>query len=256
MISGAGTAQLHVPKAAELLAAEIRGQIVRRELREGDTLPSESELMQRFGVSRPTLREALRVLEMESLLRIRRGSRGGAVVTLPDPAVAARGVGIILQLRGVSLGDLHGARTMIEPIAARYIAQSRDSDDVITELRRINDQAREAVEDFDRFPHCTWSFHRSLVEGANNRTVGVLIQLIADIIELAISRKYSRQMTEAEAQEQTILNKRSVKANDRLIKLLEARDGDGAEAYWTRHLNAVAESLVGADRDVGIDLPI
>jgi DNA-binding GntR family transcriptional regulator len=64
--------QLRVPKAAELLAARIRGQIIRSELKEGDALPAESELMETFGVSRPTLREAIRVLEMESLLRMRR----------------------------------------------------------------------------------------------------------------------------------------------------------------------------------------
>ena len=62
-----------MPKAAELLAARIRGQIIRGELKEGDALPAESELMETFGVSRPTLREAIRVLEMESLLRMRRG---------------------------------------------------------------------------------------------------------------------------------------------------------------------------------------
>ena len=54
---------VRVPKAAELVAAQLRGQIVRGELAEGDALPPEHELMQRFGVSRPTLREAFRVLE-------------------------------------------------------------------------------------------------------------------------------------------------------------------------------------------------
>src|ERR1700744_2696952 len=98
--------QLRVPKAAELLAARIRGQIIRRELKEGDALPAESELMERFGVSRPTLREAIRVLEMESLLRMRRGSRGGALVTAPDPPVAARAVVGLLPLRGGGFPDV------------------------------------------------------------------------------------------------------------------------------------------------------
>src|ERR1700749_3840961 len=127
--------QLRVPKAAELLAARIRGQIIRGELKEGDALPPESELMERFGVSRPTLREGIRVLEMESLLRMRRGSRGGALVTAPDPQVAARAVGVLLQLRGVSLRDIHEARTMIEPMAARQIAESKDARQVLEILR-------------------------------------------------------------------------------------------------------------------------
>ena len=69
---------VRVPKAAALVAAQLRGQLVRGELAEGDALPPEHELMQRFGVSRPTLREAFRVLEGEALLSIQRGARGGA----------------------------------------------------------------------------------------------------------------------------------------------------------------------------------
>jgi GntR family transcriptional regulator, transcriptional repressor for pyruvate dehydrogenase complex len=64
---------------------------------------------------------------MESLLRMRRGSRGGALVTAPDSRVAARAVGVLLQLRGVTLRNIHEARTMIEPMAARRIAESKDA---------------------------------------------------------------------------------------------------------------------------------
>src|ERR1700733_6047137 len=166
--------QLRVPKAAELLAARIRGQIIRRELKEGDALPAESELMERFGVSRPTLREAIRVLEMESLLRMRRGSRGGALVTAPDPQVAARAVGVLLQLRGVSLRDIHEARTMIEPMAARHIAESKDADPVLAMLHERNEAARASVRDFREFPHNTSQFHKGLVEGTRNQTLTVL----------------------------------------------------------------------------------
>src|ERR1700734_809644 len=148
-----GAQQLRVPKAAELVAARIRGQIIRAELKEGDALPAESELMETFGVSRPTLREAIRVLEMESLLRMRRGSRGGAVVTAPDPTVAARAVGVLLQLRGVTLRDTHEARTMIEPMAARHIAESRDGRAALEILRARNEAGRAAVRNFGGVPH-------------------------------------------------------------------------------------------------------
>ena len=199
-------AQLRVPKAAEILASRIRGQIIRGELKEGDALPAESELMDRFGVSRPTLREAIRVLEMESLLRMRRGSRGGARVTAPDPRVAARAVGVLLQLRGVTLRDIHEARTMIEPMAARRIAESKDPRMAIETLRSRNDAARETVRDFREFPVRGWQFHKGLVEATSNQTLTVLIQTIADIIELQFTRKYSRPMNPAEVEEQVRLN--------------------------------------------------
>jgi GntR family transcriptional regulator, transcriptional repressor for pyruvate dehydrogenase complex len=247
--------QLRVPKAAELLAARIRGQIIRSELKEGDALPPESELMERFGVSRPTLREAIRVLEMESLLRMRRGSRGGALVTAPDPRVAARAVGVLLQLRGVSLRDLHEARTMIEPMAARQIAESKDPSAAIELLRGRNDAARDSVRDFQEFPHNSWQFHKGLVEATRNQTVTVLLQTIADIIELQLTRRYSRPMTPVEVEEQIRLNRQSVRANDKLLKLLDSRDADGAEAYWTKHLLAAATIVLGDDADSIVDLP-
>src|ERR1700734_2741707 len=175
-----GAQQLRVPKAAELVAARIRGQIIRAELKQGDSLPAESELMETFGVSRPTLREAIRVLEMESLLRMRRGSRGGAVVTAPDPAVAARAVGVRLQLRGVTLRDIHEARTMIEPMAARHIAGAKGAGPVLLKLHELNETARDSIRDFREFPHNTWQFHRGLVEGTGNQTLTVLSQTIAD----------------------------------------------------------------------------
>lgn len=247
--------QLRVPKAAELLAARIRGQIIRGELREGDALPAEGELMERLGVSRPTLREAIRVLEMESLLRMRRGSRGGALVTAPDPQVAARAVGVLLQLRGVSLRDIHEARTMIEPMAARQIAESKNPRQVLETLHKRNEAARACVRDFAEFPRCSWSFHKGLVEGTRNQTLTILLQTIADIIELQVARRYSRPMHPGEVEEHVRQNRRSVCANEKLLKLLESQDADGAEAYWTKHLRAIGTTLLGPDADTVVDLP-
>lgn len=78
---------VQMPKAAEVVAADVRRRIVRGELRADDALPPETELMSQFGISRPTLREALRILEAEGLVAIRRGARGGARVQAPSPEV-------------------------------------------------------------------------------------------------------------------------------------------------------------------------
>ncbi len=74
---------VRVPKTAELVAQHLRRLIVRGEIAEGESLPAEAELRAQFGVSRPILREAFRVLESESLIVVRRGARGGAIVRLP-----------------------------------------------------------------------------------------------------------------------------------------------------------------------------
>src|SRR5713101_1410778 len=72
--------KIAVPKMAELVAERIRSQIARSEFKPGDALPSETVLMERFGVARPTMREAIRILESESLISTRRGSQSGLKV--------------------------------------------------------------------------------------------------------------------------------------------------------------------------------
>src|SRR3977135_2904302 len=94
---------LRVPKTAELVAGHLRRQIVRGELKEGDALPSETALMEWFGVSRPALREAFRVPDAEARIPVRRGSHGGARVHVPNGDVAARYAGLVLQYRGTTL---------------------------------------------------------------------------------------------------------------------------------------------------------
>src|ERR1700739_234526 len=117
-----------------MLAAHLRRQIVLGELKEGDQLPSESVLMEQFGVSRPTLREAFRILEAEGAITVRRGgrggargraagsgavtgrraARGGARVRLRGIGCAARQVGLVLQYRGTLLSDVYEIRTVLE----------------------------------------------------------------------------------------------------------------------------------------------
>src|ERR1051325_7943592 len=112
----------HLPKVAQLIADELLSQIIRGVLPEGASLPSEASLMEQFGVSRPTLREAFRVLEAESLITVRRGAHGGARVSAPDADVAARFAGLILEYRGATLGDIYRAAAVIEPPCARPLA--------------------------------------------------------------------------------------------------------------------------------------
>jgi GntR family transcriptional regulator, sialic acid-inducible nan operon repressor len=88
---------LRPPKTAELVAHHLRKRIVRGELCEGESLPSEATLTEQFGVSRPTLREAFRVLETEQLITVRRGARGGAAVHAPSTSMVARYAGFYLD---------------------------------------------------------------------------------------------------------------------------------------------------------------
>ena len=134
-----GRYNVRVPKTAELVASHIRRRIVRGELVEGDALPPETALMEEFTISRPTLREAFRILESEGLITVRRGARGGARVQEPSSDVAARYAGLVLQHRGTTLADVLEARVIVEAPAARMLASRRDR---ISIARKLQDEAR------------------------------------------------------------------------------------------------------------------
>src|ERR1700726_3871307 len=142
--------RIRVPKTAELVAAELRRKIVRGELAEGDALPSEATLMAEFAVSRPTLREAFRVLESESLISIRRGARGGARVQLPNGNVAAGYAGLVLEYRGTTLQDVYDARTFIEAPCAALPAHRRSEQD-LARLKEAVAQAQQLMDDPQAF---------------------------------------------------------------------------------------------------------
>src|SRR6476469_5598989 len=120
----AGGGPIRSPKTAELVAGTLRRRVVEGQLIDGDFLPNEAELMTHFGVSRPTLREAVRVLESERLVEVRRGSRTGARVRVPGPEIVARPAGLLLELSGTTIADLLTAKSGIEPMAARLLAES------------------------------------------------------------------------------------------------------------------------------------
>src|SRR5919204_1845603 len=88
------------------IADELRAMIVGGQLKEGESLGREPDLVERFGVSRPSLREALRILEAEGLITVVRGVYGGVVVHQPDRRMTARTASLVLRARNVSLADV------------------------------------------------------------------------------------------------------------------------------------------------------
>src|SRR5579863_552139 len=139
---------VRAPKTSELIAAQLRRQIVRGAVKPGEKLPPETQLMEQFGVSRPTIREAFRILETERLIVVRPGSRGGAQVVAPDLSVAARWVGLLLQLQGATIDDVYEARKVAEPVCAAMLARVRTEQD-LADLAAVVDRIEAAIEDTD-----------------------------------------------------------------------------------------------------------
>lgn len=239
---------VRVPKTAELVAQQLRRRIVRGELREGAALPPEAQLMAEFGVSRPTLREAFRVLESESLISIRRGARGGARVRTPAVEVAARYAALLLQVRGITVRDVYDARLVLEPAAARRLAERRGNRDALAQLQAALDAEAAAVA--DRLAHAAAStrFHELLVELSGNGTLAVLSGMLHEIIEEHIDQAVTASPEERPGTYAQRNRALGVKAHAKLIRLLRAGDGAAAEAFWRVHMEAAGQLVL---REIG-----
>ncbi len=241
---GAAHQQIRMPKTGEVVAERLRRQIARGELTIGQRLPPEDELTVQFGIARTTLREALRILESQGLLEIRRGRTGGPVVTMPSIDSLAEGLAVTLQLQGTTAGDLDIARQLIEPRLAGRLARSHTADDVAA-LRIAADRAARAAETFDReaFGAGAVGMHETLIERAGNTTLATLSHLLHSLV----AQYYLRSAARADNEKMH----RAVRSYRKLIRLIEAGDASTAEEHWRRQMTFTIE---GWQRNTSVDL--
>jgi DNA-binding FadR family transcriptional regulator len=231
--------EVRVPKTAELVADHLRRQIVRGELSEGDALPHETELMEMFGVSRPTLREAFRVLESESLISVRRGAHGGAVVHAPNIDSAARYAGLVLEYRDTTLADVYEARNELEPPCIALLAAKRTQDDLEV-LRAALARETDTSMPIEERVRTQTSFHDLLIERCGNETLKLLTAMLGHITSAATLARVSSD-TNGHGNEMV---HQGAKVHAKLLTLIEARDAEQAEALWRRHLTETTRYLL------------
>jgi GntR family transcriptional repressor for pyruvate dehydrogenase complex len=232
------------------IADELRSLIVSGELSEGDSLGHEPDLVERFGVSRPSLREALRILEAEGLITVVRGVRGGVVVHSPDERMTARTAALLLQARNVSLADVFEARSLLEPIAARTIANARGHRAAVKELRALIHEEEEAIADPARFAVANAAFHQRLVARAGNQTLNIVAEMLSEIVVRAVTAVSSSD----DANGSLSVRKRGLRSQERLLDLIEAGDGAAAEEHWRSHMQVVGRVMLGQDASTVVDL--
>lgn len=234
------------PKTAELVARTLRRMVVDGRLKEGDFLPNEAELMSHFGISRPTLREAVRVLESERLVEVRRGSRTGARVLVPGPEIVARPAGLLLELSGATIADVMVARSGVEPIAVRLLAETGD-DAAFDELDAMLADDIPAGWQSERLAESTGDFHRRMVELSGNATLTIIAGMLHEITvrHTAFAIKGHRPVSKSDYD-------KLMRSYRRLMQLVRARDGAAAEAHWRKHLDTARNLLLTGLEDVKV----
>ena len=231
------------------IADEIRAAIVAGDLSEGDSLGHEPDLVQRFGVSRPSLREALRILEAEGLITVVRGVFGGVIVHEPDERLTARTAALVLQARNVPVADVHAARSIIEPAAARLVAELTTRVSASRELRRLIQDQEDVFHEPERFGRANARFHERLVALTGNQT----LSLVAAMLNEVITRAVTAMAQPATSDVSTTSRRRGLTSQTKLVELIAQGRGDEAELHWRAHLKAVGRIMFGRGPTPTID---
>ena len=241
--SGAKKRQIRPQRAAELVAADIRARILSGELDEG--LPTEIILLEEFSVSRPTLREALRILETEGLVRTRRGKQGGAVVSRPTVDTAAYHLGLVLQSVSVDLRDLATARHLLEPLCVSLAAQRPDCAQVGAELEELIDQSEELMGDGAAFTASLLRFHEHLVKSCPSQTLQILVGTVERVWE-GQERAWAQEASERGDYPDEEGQRHALESHRRIARRIADGDPESASRAARNHLAASMSYVCGA----------
>lgn len=229
--------QLRQPRLAEMVAEVLRERILSGELADGSLLSKQEELIDEFNVSKPSIREALRILETEGLITVQRGNVGGAVVHVPQTSSAAYMLGLALQSKKVTLRDLGAAIKHIEPVCAALCAEREDRETtVLPRLRAVHQEAMDCDPDDQlRLTALMRQFHEALVEACGNQT---MIELVGALETLwsAHEQEWAARVSEVGEFPAPTVRRNSLKVHEKLIALIEAGNSEAVARVAQKHL--------------------
>lgn len=249
--NGAGTVRhavhltpMQVPKASDVLADELRERILRREFPEGTALPPERELVTQTRMSRTTVREALRILEVQGLVQIRTGRSGGAFVQRPGQESIASSVSLLIRGRRIRMAALLETRESIEPSCAQLAAKYRTDAD-LDALERANDaiQTDGTLADF-LTANIDW--HIAVAVASHN-------ELLTGFM-LALSRAIYAS-TDNQGFIDSEVRATTIRAHRTITEAIRARDPEAAVRRMERHVHAYAEAVLQVEDRTSIDVP-
>jgi GntR family transcriptional regulator, transcriptional repressor for pyruvate dehydrogenase complex len=213
-------------RISDAITHQIRTAILSRRLQPGDRLPNERELAERFGVSRVTVRDALRTLEAGGLLEIRVGASGGPFVTAPSTSFVGEGISQMLVLSEVDPDEIAEARLILE-LGTVALAVERATDADIDELRRLCAAGADALAAGSYETQHSRDFHAALAVATHNRAIEMVTATFAGPLSMIPVREREPAQPRHE---------RTVAEHLELVEAIAARDGDRARDVMHAHL--------------------
>jgi DNA-binding FadR family transcriptional regulator len=217
-----------VRKSYEQVADQLRTLIVSGRLPQGGRLPPETQLARELGVSRATVREALRLLDAQGLVRTAKGQTGGSYVTLPTvdhiSESLSSNITLLADARDLTLEELIEVRELLEVPAARLAARRRRDGDA-ERLRATIPLDRPPLDTQSEFVH-NRDFHATLIECCDNRLLQIAAQPVFSALQTSLSRSGLPRVFH-----------RSIHAHHgRIVEAVEAADEDAAAREMHDHL--------------------
>ncbi|TWG92056.1 DNA-binding FadR family transcriptional regulator [Mesorhizobium sp. J18] len=233
--SAAQISPIVVPKASDILASQLRQMIVQGDLRPGSLLPSERDLVAESGLSRTSVRDALRVLESEGFVTTKVGRSGGSVVTLPGRDVVARSVELFVRTHGIRLDSLLECRVAVEPTLARLAARHRTPQE-LENIVDLHEQFVASVGDVQRYKRINLEWHLAIARCSRNEPLIALMEAITMPIRDAMDYQH---VTTPEMRDA------AVKAHTVILKAIREQDEQGASRRMERHVTAYRDVATG-----------
>jgi len=227
----ASVSRITAPKASDVLADALRGRIRSGQWPEGLALPSERDLSVQTGLSRTTVREALRILELDGLIEIRPGRNGGARVCRPAGDELSRQLELFIWGRNISAQHLHDVRSALEALGAESAARMRTESDLAI-LHAKTEAVERTVHDLPAYLDANLAWHMAVVQASHNELLVSFMEVLAQAIHEA---------TELEAFDSPDVRSETLKIHRAILAAIAAGDADAARRRMTRHVLAARD---------------
>ena len=199
-------------------------------MKAGDWLGTETELAERFGVSRITVRDAVRSLEAQGIVDVKVGARGGVRIAHGDPDRFADALSVQFHLMGITWDELTEAMRVIEPLTAS-LASRRASDQDIARIRAVLDESRRHIAEPGVFTEYGLDFHLAVAEASGNRALRAEVRALRSVQRLQFEPNTSIEVAQ-----------RVVRMHSDIVDAIAAGDADGAREAMNVHLETVSRN--------------
>ena len=222
---------IRVSRASQEIVQQIKAHIFDGKLEPGNRLPSEKELAEQFGLSRITVRDALRVLESQGLISIKVGAGGGAFVADPSAQYSSELVTDLLRLQHASSQELVEARIVIETAIVTFAAERATAEDLAAMQEAINAARAARTAGESRFTPYSVDFHIALSKSAKNQ----VLQFTVDSFRTLFYETLEKLMPNE------LMAERAIEDHQGLLDAIAAHDAKRARQIMREHLSYFEE---------------